>query len=80
MTGLELQKALALSPNPLPLLFLTGDGDISSRMQAMRCGAEDFLAKLAPIEPLAETVERALLRDARERRQRRDVAPWNTIE
>ena len=48
MNGLELQSALARSPNPLPILFLTGHGDIPSSVRAMRDGAEDFLEKRAP--------------------------------
>ena len=44
MNGLELQSALARSPNPLPILFLTGHGDIPSSVRAMRDGAEDLQA------------------------------------
>src|SRR5687768_1335474 len=39
MNGLDLQEALARSSNPLPVLFLTGNGDIPSSVQAMRNGA-----------------------------------------
>jgi two-component system response regulator FixJ len=70
MDGLELQAALARSPNPLPILFLTGHGDIPSSVRAMRDGAEDFLEKRAPKAQLLAAVERALARDAREREAR----------
>ncbi len=70
MSGLELQSALEQSSNPLPILFLTGHGDIPSTVQAMRHGAEDFLEKLAPKETLIEAVNRAVARDAREREER----------
>ncbi|MEJ8821601.1 response regulator [Variovorax humicola] len=70
LNGLELQAALAATPNPLPLLFLTGHGDISSSVRAMRSGAEDFLEKHAPKEQLLDAVRRALERDAREREAR----------
>ena len=76
LSGLELQSALAQSPNPLPVLFLTGHGDISSTVKAMRAGAEDFLEKNAPKEMLLDAVRRALDRDARERaarEQRREL-------
>ena len=76
MNGLELQAALARSSNPLPILFLTGHGDIPSSVRAMREGAEDFLEKRAPKAQLLEAVTRALARDARERQARnrqRDV-------
>jgi two-component system, LuxR family, response regulator FixJ len=70
MSGLELQAALAGTPNPLPILFLTGHGDIPSSVQAMRDGAEDFLEKRAPQEKLLDAVTRALARDSRERERR----------
>ena len=70
MSGLELQSALAQSPNPLPILFLTGHGDILSSVRAMRDGAEDFLEKRAPKEQLLDAVQRALARDAGERATR----------
>ena len=67
MNGLELQTALARSSNPLPILFLTGHGDIPSTVRAMRDGAEDFLEKRAPKEQLLAAIERAIARDVRER-------------
>lgn len=68
--GLQLQTALAKSPNPLPVVFLTGEGDIPSSVRAMRGGAEDFLTKRATKESLLAAVERALARNAEERRLR----------
>ena len=56
MSGLDLQAALAGSDNPLPVLFLTGHGDIPTSVQAMRLGAEDFLTKGAPRETLLDAV------------------------
>jgi FixJ family two-component response regulator len=70
MNGLDLQIALAQSHNPLPILFLTGNGDIPSSVRAMRDGAEDFLEKRAPKAQLLNAVTRALARDAREREVR----------
>ena len=83
MDGLDLQSALAKTPNPLPILFLTGHGDIPSSVQAMRGGAEDFLEKRAPKEKVLEAVRRALARDSREReargRQRELRALFDTL-
>jgi FixJ family two-component response regulator len=70
MNGLDLQSALARSHNPLPILFLTGHGDIPSSVRAMRGGAVDFLEKRAPKEKLLDAVRRALVRDTREREER----------
>ena len=66
LNGLELQEALARAENPLPVVFLTGQGDVPSTVRAMRRGAEDFLTKLAPKEELLAAVQRALARDAGE--------------
>ncbi len=70
MNGLELQEALRYSTNPLPVIFLTGQGDIPATVNAMRSGAEDFLTKRAPKEELLAAVERAFDRDAQERQRR----------
>jgi FixJ family two-component response regulator len=70
MNGLELQEALRRSANPLPVIFLTGQGDIPATVSAMRSGAEDFLTKRARKEELLTAVERAFDRDAQERQQR----------
>ena len=69
MTGMELQAALAKSDNPLPILFLTGQGDIPTSVKAMRHGAEDFLTKRAREDELLAAVQRALARDFQEREQ-----------
>lgn len=73
LSGLDLQVALARSASPMPVLFLTGQGDIPSTVQAMRLGAEDFLTKLSPKAELLDAVKRALARDARERARRAQV-------
>jgi two-component system, LuxR family, response regulator FixJ len=70
MGGLELQEALAKEGYRLPVIFLSGQGDIPTTVQAMRKGAEDFLTKRAPKEELFEAVNRAIDRDARERKIR----------
>jgi|SRR5579859_1753886 len=70
MNGLELQKALSRSANPLPVVFLTGQGDIPTTVIAMRDGAVDFLTKRAPKEELLAAVERAFDREAQERQRR----------
>ncbi len=70
LSGLDLQEALAKAGHMLPVIFLSGQGDIPTTVQAMRKGAEDFLTKLAPKEELIDAVKRALKRDASERAER----------
>ena len=69
-SGLELQQALQRRPNALPVVFLTGRGDIASSVRAMKSGAVDFLTK--PVEPavLVQAVEIALQRDRSARNDR----------
>src|SRR5689334_23423501 len=70
LSGLDLQEELAKAGHMMPVVFLSGHGDIPTTVRAMRRGAEDFLTKRAPKEELLEAVKRALARDARERAER----------
>jgi FixJ family two-component response regulator len=67
MDGMALQEALAESANPLPVIFLTGQGDIPASVEAMRQGAVDFLVKTAPKEAVIAAIERALAHDSQQR-------------
>jgi two-component system, LuxR family, response regulator FixJ len=67
MSGLDLQQALLREGSGLPVIFLTGAGDIPTSVRAMRQGAEDFLTKTAPKADVLGAVDRALARDARQR-------------
>jgi len=75
-SGLELQQALQRHPTALPIVFVTGRGDIASSVRAMKAGAIDFLTK--PVEPraLLSAVDAALSRDrfARARREQVNAA------
>jgi FixJ family two-component response regulator len=62
MDGLVLQRALRESGFYLPVVFLTGHGDIPSTVSAMREGAVDFLEKHAPSDKLIDAINRALER------------------
>ena len=66
MDGLELQVALAESQCRMPIIFLTGVGDITSTVRAMRGGAVDFLEKCASKEALLDAIRRALERFEKE--------------
>ena len=72
--GFDLQETLAASTNPLPVVFVTGKGDIPTSVRAMRAGAEDFLTKRAATADLVAAIDRAIARDARERAERMRAA------
>jgi two-component system, LuxR family, response regulator FixJ len=81
MDGLDLQQALMRGANVLPLVFLTGQGDIPTTVTAMRRGAEDFLTKHGSKQDLLAAVDRAIARDARQRAKRdRLRALWVRID
>jgi FixJ family two-component response regulator len=63
VTGLDLQEALARKVHRIPIVFVTGHGDISMSVKAMKAGAVDFLTKPFDLESLLEAVERALTKD-----------------
>ncbi len=81
MDGLDLQQALMRAANVLPVVFLTGEGDIPTTVTAMRRGAEDFLTKHGSKQDLLAAVDRAIARDARQRAKRdRLRALWVRID
>ncbi len=60
MSGLDLQKELASLGSDLPIIFITGHGDVETAVQAMKEGAVDFLPKPFNDQDLIDSVERAL--------------------
>ena len=71
MNGIDLQEALRRAGNPLPIIFLTGHGDVPTTVQAMKGGAEDFLTKTRPRQHLLAAIGRALARNAPDRARAR---------
>ena len=67
MNGLELQQELNLRGAIIPVIFITGHGDIPMAVEAMQHGAHDFLQKPFRDEDLIERVRRALAKDAKAR-------------
>jgi FixJ family two-component response regulator len=67
MGGMELQQTLAQQHCGLPIIFLTGHGDIATGVRAMKAGAVDFLTKPVKGETLLEAVGNALARDGESR-------------
>jgi FixJ family two-component response regulator len=68
LSGLEFQAELAKANIRLPIIFMTGHGDIPMSVQAMKAGAVDFLAKPFRDQDMLDAVSSALDRD-RERRE-----------
>ena len=68
--GLEFQQVLARAGNRLPIIFLTGHGDIPTSVRAMKSGAADFLSKPCTDEELLAAIGQALTRDRQFRRER----------
>lgn len=66
-SGLDLQQRLTTAENPLPIVFLTGHGDVPKTVRAMKAGAVDFLTKPVDAPVLLDAVARALARDAENR-------------
>lgn len=67
-SGLELQKTLREMNDRIPIIFITGHGDVPMSVQTMKAGAMDFLLKPFRDQDLLETIQAALRRD----RARRD--------
>ncbi len=60
MSGLELQAQLNAERRRIPIIFITAHGDANLRMQALRAGAVEFMAKPFNDEALLESVRAAL--------------------
>ncbi|MES2318460.1 MAG: response regulator [Pseudomonadota bacterium] len=62
LSGLQLQDYLQGIHSPLPIIFLTGEGDIAMSVRAIKAGAEDFLSKPVASADLFNAIERAVRR------------------
>jgi two-component system response regulator FixJ len=72
MSGLELQEALNEKGAVIPVIFITGHGDIPMAVEAMRHGAFDFLQKPFRDQDLIDRIQAALTRDAETRKSLRE--------
>jgi len=68
LNGLDLQRALAAKGTELPIIFLTGRGDIPMSVQAMKQGAVDFLTKPTNDEDLLAAIRAGIDKDRANRR------------
>ena len=73
LSGLDLQKRMAEADVEIPIIFITGHGDIPMTVQAMKAGAVEFLTKPFRDQDLLDAIQQALERDSRAREQRAEV-------
>jgi len=74
LSGLDLQRELANTNAPLPIIFLTGHADIPMSAQAMKAGAIEFLTKPFRGQDLLDAIRQAIDRDRAARSERQELA------
>jgi FixJ family two-component response regulator len=74
MSGLELQRELAALNHPIPIIFISGHGDIPMSVRAMKAGAVEFLPKPFRNQDLLDAVQQAIKRDGEALKERFNVA------
>jgi FixJ family two-component response regulator len=75
LSGLDLQRELSEAEIHLPIIFITGHGDIPMTVQAMEAGAVEFLTKPFRDQDLLDAIQQALERDRAERQRRMEFKP-----
>jgi FixJ family two-component response regulator len=74
LSGLELQRELATAKRAMPIIFITGHGDIPMTVTAMKAGAVDFLAKPYRHQDLLDAIGQAIECDRLRRLRRSEIA------
>ena len=74
LSGLDLQRELAAHGIKLPIIFITGYGDIPMSVRAMKAGATEFLTKPFRDQDLLDAIHQALERDRAARRHSKEIA------
>jgi len=80
LSGLDLQQELVKDGVQIPIIFITGHGDIPMSVRAMKAGALEFLTKPVNAEDLLDAIQQAIARDHRARQQQEKVTPHNFEE
>lgn len=73
MTGFDLQDHLNATDSCLPIIFISGKGDIPTTVKAMKNGAESVLTKVIDTRTLLEAINKALLRCRKNRTEQREL-------
>jgi len=74
LSGLDLQKQLAAVNLEIPIVFITGHGNVPDSVQAMKAGALEFLTKPFADDDLLRAIEQAIERDRRARQQHAEMS------
>jgi FixJ family two-component response regulator len=78
LSGLDLQRQLSESGTQIPIIFITGHGDIPMSVRAIKAGATEFLAKPFREQDLLDAIQLAIARDRAERAEAQAVAALRT--
>ena len=78
LSGLDFQQELAREHIPIPVIFITGHGDIPMSVRAMKAGAVEFLTKPLRDQDLLDAIQAALRRDRTRLEDERKVADLRT--
>jgi FixJ family two-component response regulator len=74
LSGLDLQKRMSEVNMEIPIIFITGHGDVPTSVQAMKAGAIEFLTKPFRDRALLDAIDQAIKRDRAARRQHAEMA------
>jgi len=74
MSGLELQEKLLHKDMHIPIIFITGHGDIRVAVRAIKAGAVEFLTKPFDHQDLLTAIQRSIVKDQVERQEREELA------
>jgi FixJ family two-component response regulator len=74
LSGLDLQKRMAEVDIAIPIVFITGHGDVPTSVRAMKAGAVEFLTKPFVDQDLLDAVQQAMERDRAARRKQAEMA------
>jgi FixJ family two-component response regulator len=77
LSGLDLQRLLAEGHNEIPIVFISGHGDIPTSVKAIKAGAIEFLTKPLVDGDVLESVRQAIARDRTGRERRAEIAVLN---
>ena|ERR1700722_14150584 len=74
LSGLDLQRELMAADCTIPIIFITGHGDIPMSVQAMKAGAVEFLTKPFRDQALLDAIQQAIQRDCANRKRQAEIA------